>query len=105
MERHQRESERQLQALLRETRRLKEENDVLQIQVSSLGPPHSRQPRSQLTNSRQNEEVIYPKNVESPFDEHGMQPDEKPLPTYHALLDESSDSTGVSSKRRRDRKS
>ena len=42
MEKHQRESEWQMQALLHETRRLREENEVLRIQVSSLGPPHSR---------------------------------------------------------------
>ena len=32
-------------------------------------------------------------------------PNERPLPAYHAPQDESSDSTRVSSKRRRDRKS
>ena len=82
MERRQRESERQVQALLQETRRLREENDVLQIQASLSGPPRSRHPRSQQTNSRQNEEVIYPENAESPSDEHGTRPDERPLPTY-----------------------
>lgn len=39
MERHQRENERQVQTLLQETRRLREENDVLRIQVSLLGLP------------------------------------------------------------------
>lgn len=41
MERRQQESERQVLALLHETRRLREENQVLRIQVSSSGPPHS----------------------------------------------------------------
>ena len=45
MERLQRESKWQVQALLQETRRLREENDVLRIQVSSLGPPHDQRPR------------------------------------------------------------
>ena len=52
MEIRQRESERQVQALFQETRRLEEENNVLRIQVSSSGPPRSRQPRSQQMNSR-----------------------------------------------------
>ena len=41
MERRQQESEQQVQALLHETRRLRKENEVLRIQVSSLGPPRS----------------------------------------------------------------
>ena len=41
MERHWRESEKQMQALLQETRRLKEENEVLRIQVSSSAPLRS----------------------------------------------------------------
>ncbi|KAL6343216.1 hypothetical protein AAG906_021014 [Vitis piasezkii] len=45
MERRQRKSERQMQALLCETRRLGEENEVLRIQVSSSGPPRNGQPR------------------------------------------------------------
>ena len=52
MEIRQRESERQVQALFQETRRLEEENNVLRIQVSSSGPPRSRHPRSQQVNSR-----------------------------------------------------
>ena len=35
MERRQRDNERKMQVLLQETRRLREENDVLRIQVSS----------------------------------------------------------------------
>ncbi|KAJ9691537.1 hypothetical protein PVL29_013653 [Vitis rotundifolia] len=48
MERRQQESERQVQALLQKTRRLRKENKVLRIQVSSLGTPRSRQPRSRM---------------------------------------------------------
>ena len=64
MERRQRESKRQVQALLYQTRRLKEENKVLRIQVSSSASPRSPQPRSQCVNSRQNEEATYPRNVD-----------------------------------------
>ena len=40
MERQQQESKWKVQALLQERRRLREENDVLRIQVSSSSPPH-----------------------------------------------------------------
>ena len=42
MERRQCESERQMQALLQETRRLREKNEVLRIHVSSSAPPRSQ---------------------------------------------------------------
>ncbi|KAJ9683798.1 hypothetical protein PVL29_016343 [Vitis rotundifolia] len=64
MERRQRESERQVQALLQETRRFREKNEVLRIQASSSSPPRSRQ----------KEEATYPGNVESPFDENALTP-------------------------------
>ena len=105
MERCQRESERQMQALLHKTRRLREENEVLRIQVSSSGPLHSRQPRSQRTNSRQNEEAMYPRNVEFLYNEQGMQPEQRFSPACHAPQDESSNSTRVLTKKRRNRKS
>ena len=105
MERCQRESERQMQALLHKTRRLREENEVLLIQVSSSGPPRSQQPRSQRTNSRQNEEAMYPRNAEFFYNEQGMQPEQRFLPACHAPQDESSNSTRVLAKRRRNRKS
>ena len=60
MERRQLESERQMQALLQETTRLREENAVLRIQVSSSGPPHDQRPRGQGANSRPNPESMYP---------------------------------------------
>ena len=66
MERRQEESEWQVQALLQETRRLRKENDVLRIQVSSSGPPRDQRLRGQGTNSRHNQEATYPGNVE-PF--------------------------------------
>ena len=54
MEKQQLESERQVQALLQEIRRLREENDVLRIQVSSSGPPHAQRSRGEGANSRHN---------------------------------------------------
>ncbi|KAL6328428.1 hypothetical protein AAG906_034572 [Vitis piasezkii] len=101
----QRESEQQVQALLQETRRLREENDVLHIQVSSSGPPCSRQPRSQRANSRQNEEVTYPGKAEFLSNESEMMPEQRSPLACHTQQDESLDSTRVSTKRRRDRKS
>ena len=105
MERSQLKSERQMQALLCKTRRLKEENEVLRIQLSSSGPPRSQQPRSQQTNSRQNEEATYPGNAEFLSNEQEIQPKERSPPTCHASQDESSESTHISAKKRHDRKS
>ncbi|RVW75401.1 hypothetical protein CK203_062314 [Vitis vinifera] len=42
MERRQCKNERQVQALLQEMRRLREENDILRIRVSSSCPPRSQ---------------------------------------------------------------
>ena len=78
---------------------------MLRIQTSSSGPSRDWQLRSQQTNSRQNQEATYPRNTKPLSDVHGVWPDERPLPAYHAPPDESSDSTCISSKRRRDRKS
>ncbi|KAJ9687238.1 hypothetical protein PVL29_015915 [Vitis rotundifolia] len=72
MERRQQESERQVLAILHEMRRLREENEVLHIQVSSSGPPHNRKPKSQRTNSKKNEEVSYPRNTKFPSNEQEM---------------------------------
>ncbi|KAL6346505.1 hypothetical protein AAG906_000123 [Vitis piasezkii] len=94
MERHQQESERQVQALVREARRLREENDVLRIQ-----------PKSQRTDSKQNEEVSFPKNAKFPSCSQKVQPEEKVPPTCPMLLDESFDFTRILTKRRHDKRS
>ncbi|KAJ9707303.1 hypothetical protein PVL29_002334 [Vitis rotundifolia] len=70
MERRLHKSERQVQSLLHETRRLREKNNMLRIQVSSSSPSHSQQPKSQRTNSKQNEEVSFPRNMEFSHDYH-----------------------------------
>ena len=59
MERRKLESKRQMQALLQETTRLREENTVLRIQASSTGPSHGQRSRGQGANSRPDPESIY----------------------------------------------
>ena len=49
-----------MQALLQETTRLREENAVLCIQVSSLGPPRDQRPRGYGANSRPDPKSVYP---------------------------------------------
>ena len=87
-----------MQTLLRKTRRLSAENEVLHIQVSSSGRPYSRQPKSQRTNPKQKEEVFFPNSQEA-------LPEEKLPLTVPTPLDENSDSTRISTKMRRDRRS
>ncbi|RVW67846.1 hypothetical protein CK203_060991 [Vitis vinifera] len=60
IERRQLASERQLQALLQETVRLREEKEVLHIQASSTGSPCQQRSRGQVANSRLDLESIYP---------------------------------------------
>ena len=95
MERQQRENERQVQTLLQETRRLREENDVLRIQVFSE-PPCYQQPR----NSCFNQEAMHPRDASPLLDAHAEWPREAPRPIRHEQREESSDSTRVSSKRK-----
>ena len=104
MERRQQESERQVQALLQETRRLREENDVLRIQVSSSGPSCDQRLSGQGTNSRHNQEATYLGNVKPSPNLRDVRPNEVSLVAYHAPQDESSDSTRVLSKRQRDKR-
>ena len=104
MKRRQLESERQMQALLQETRRLREENEVLRIQVSSSGPPHDQRPRGQGANSKLNPEAVYPETTRVVPDMRDERPRERPVPMYHAPQDESSDSTRLSPKRQRDKR-
>ena len=105
MERRQQESKRQVQSLLCEIRRLREEIEVLRIQVSSSSPPCSRQPKSQRTNSKQNEKMSFPKDAKFISGSQEIRPKEKFPPTCQALLDESFDSTHISTKMRHDRRS
>ena len=82
MERRQLESERQMQALLQETTRLREENVVLRIQALSSGPPRDQRSRGQGANSRPDLESIYLGTAGVIPDVHNDQSRERPMPTY-----------------------
>ena len=94
-----------MQYLLCQTRRLKEENEELRAQMSSLGPSQSRQPQSQRTASRRTDEASFPGNAEFPSSSHTTQYEEEFLLARQVQLDEGTDSTRVSTKMRHDRKS
>ena len=104
MERRQLESEQKMQALLQETTRLREENVVLRIQVLSSGPPHDQQSRGQGVNSRPNLESVNPGTTRVIPDMRDERSWERPMPTYHAPQDESSDFARLSSKRQCDKR-
>ena len=93
-----------MQALLQETRRLREENAVLRIQVSSSGPPHNQRSRGQGVNFRLNPESVCPGTTGVIPDMRDERSREQPVPTYHAPQDESSNSTRLSSKRQCDKR-
>ena len=64
MERCQRENDRQMQSLLYQMKRLKQENEELQAQMSASGPSQSRHPQSQQTTSRRIDEAYFLRNTE-----------------------------------------
>ena len=105
IEKRQLASERQLQALLRETERLREENAVLRIQASTSRPPRRQHSRGQVANSRPEPESIYPRTAEAIPRTYNVRPHEPHTPMPQAPREESSDSTHFSTKRQRDRKS
>ena len=98
MERRQLESERQMQALLQETTRLREENAVLRIQASSSGPSRGQRSRGQGANSRPDSESINPGTTGVVPEVRNNRSQERPTPMHQAPQDESSDSTHLSSK-------
>ena len=59
MERCQWENERQMQTLLLQMKRLREENEELQTQMSTVGPSQSRHTQSWQTASRWTVEVSF----------------------------------------------
>ena len=105
MERCQRESDRNMQSLIRQTRRLKEENEELHAQMSSTSLSQSQQPQSQRMASRQTDETFFPRNVEFSSSSHTTRFEKEFSPAYQVQQDESTDFTRVSTKRRRDRRS
>ena len=104
IERRQLASKRQLQALLQETERLREENAVLRIQASSKGPPRRQRSRGQVANSRLDPESIYLRTVGAIPETYNVRPHEPHTPMHRAPHEESSDSTHLSTKRQRDKK-
>ncbi|RVW28049.1 hypothetical protein CK203_097989 [Vitis vinifera] len=104
IERRQLESERQMQALLQETTRLREENAMLRIQASSTGPPRGQRLRGQGANSRPNPESIYPGTAGAIPETGDVRPQERHTPMHQAPQEESSDSTRLLSKRQRDKR-
>ena len=100
MERCQQESKWQVQSLFHETRRFREENEVLCIQVSSSGPlvADNLKTIEQTPNKMKN--VSFPKNARFLSGSQEIRPKEKFPPVCQALLDESSNSTCISIKKR-----
>ena len=102
IERRQLASERQLQALLQETVRLREKNVVLRIQASSTGSPRRQHSRGQVANSRPDPELIYPGAAGAIPETCNDRPHEPHTPMHRAPHEESSNSTHFSAKRQRD---
>ena len=84
IERRQLESERQMQALLQETARLREENAVLRIQASLTGPPCGQRSRGQGVNSRPEPESIYPRTARAIPEMGNFRPQERHTPMHQA---------------------
>ncbi|RVW77300.1 hypothetical protein CK203_050122 [Vitis vinifera] len=105
IERRQLASERQLKALIQETERLREENAVLRIQASTSGSPRHQRSRGQVANSRPEPESIYLGTTRVIPEAYNVRPHEPHKPMPRAPREESSDSTHISAKRQRDRKS
>ena len=99
MERRQRENERQMQILLQETRRLREENNVLRIQGSSQPQHHQR-----MQDPYYDQEAPFPQEASPTLGAHEASPNETPVHAHHVRRDESSGSTRVSSKRQREKR-
>ena len=102
IERRQLASEQQLQTLLQETERLREENAVLRIQASSTGPPRRQHSRGQMANSRPEPESIYPGTTRAIPETSNVRPHEPHTPMHRVPCEESSNSTHFSAKRQRD---
>ena len=99
MERQQRENERHMQILLQETRKLREENNVLKIQGSSQ---HQHYQRRQ--DPCHNQEAPFPRDASPTLGPHEAWPNETLVHAHHVRRDESSGSTQVPSKRQREKR-
>ena len=99
IERRQRENERQTQILLQETRKLREENNVLRIQGSSQRQHYQRGQDPYL-----NQEAPFPREASPTLEAHEAWPNETPVHAHHVRQDESLGSTRVSSKRQHEKR-
>ncbi|RVW83239.1 hypothetical protein CK203_039625 [Vitis vinifera] len=104
IERRQLASERQLQALLQETEKLREENVVLRIQATSTGPPCRQHSRGQIANSRPEPESIYLRTAGVVPETSNVRPHEPHTPMHQAPREEDSDFTHFLVKRQRDKR-
>lgn len=82
MKRYERESDRQIQSLLHQTRWLKKENEEVRAQMSLVGLSKSQQPQTQRTTSRWTNKASFPGNVKFPFGSHTTRFDEEFLPAH-----------------------
>ncbi|RVX21421.1 hypothetical protein CK203_001723 [Vitis vinifera] len=98
IERRQLASERQLQAFLQETERLREENAVLRIQASTIEPPRRQRSRGQVANSRPEPESIYSGTARAVSETSNVRPHEPHTPMHRAPHEEGLDSTHFSDK-------
>ena len=79
--------------------KLREENVVLRIQTSSTGPSRHQHSRGQVANSRPEPESIYLKTTGAIPETCNARPQERHTPIHQTPLEESSNSTRLSSKR------
>ena len=82
MESHQRMSDRQMHSLLLQMKRLKQENEELQAQMSASGPFQSRHPQSQQIASRRTDEESFPRNTEFSSGSYMTRFEEELSPTH-----------------------
>ncbi|XP_034685657.1 uncharacterized protein LOC117914418 [Vitis riparia] len=99
MERRQWENERQMQILFQETRKLREENDVLRNR-SSPQPQHYQWRQG----PHYSQGAPLPREASPTLEAHQVWPVETPVHAYRAQRDESSGSTRVSSKLRHEKR-
>ena len=105
IERRQRENDQHMQSLLRQTRRLKEKNEELHVQMSSAGSSQSQKPQSQWIVSRRTDKTSFPGNVEFYSSSHTARYEEEFSPAFQVQLDKGIDSTLLSMKKRCDKRS
>ena len=88
-----------MQILLQETRRLREENNVLRIQGSSQPQRHQR-----MQDPYYDQEAPFPRDASPTLGAHEASPNETPVHAHHVRRDESLGSTRVASKKQREKR-